>query len=491
MSGRSAMKQEFFQINDDVAPRKKIIRQDRIPVAVGRCFVFIDQFQLEVVNVSAFGLACVIKDSDFKKLETLSETKEFYKIPIAYNNIETQQLHLRLVREEALQNSVLGERMIAFEVIGEDLNVECIRALEMTADALSEQEKSLKLASEIPNEFKLVTYEMREWLSALKMKIDEIEKHVPVDNAAKGLEFRETVADAISDYLNQVLPAKYKHIPKILEGRSPATIEAATKFMREQVGSFVYGAPFAFRAYSKPRGYAGDYEMMNHLYRDERVGKSLFDQCMHKYFIDEPAGVAVKNRGRYLVEKIKSVVARVPSKKVRILAVASGPAMEQQLFLKEVAHSAGKQIEFVCIDQDEESLKHAQRQIQSAERFIKSGHTFKFVNLAIKNIIGRGLPEKDFDLIYTAGLFDYFTDPVAQLAATKLFEGLNPGGELVIGNFSKDNPSVPFMEMVLDWHLIYRSVEDLHRLFGGIDKHMVVEDEPLKINLFACMKNGK
>jgi len=485
------MKQESFQIGEDIAPRKKIIRQDRIPVAVGRCFIFIDQFQLEIVNVSAFGVACVIRESDFHKIESLSKTKEFYKIPIAYNNIETQQLHLRLVREEVLQNSVNGERIVGFEVVGEELNVERIRALEMTADVLSEQEKSLKLAGEIPNDFKLVTYEMREWLSSLKIKIDEIEKSVPVDNAAKGLEFRETVADAISDYLNLVLPAKYKHIPKLLEGRSPAAVEAATKFMREQVGAFVYGAPFAFRAYSKPRGYAGDYEMMNHLYRDERVGKSLFDQCMHKYFIDEPAGVAVKNRGRYLLEKIKTVVARSSSKKIRILAVASGPAMEQQLFLKEVTHNTGKEIEFVCIDQDEESLKHAQRQIQSADRFIKSGHTFRFVNLAIKNIIGRGLPEKNFDLIYTAGLFDYFTDPVAQLTATKLFEGLAPGGELVIGNFSKDNPSVAFMEMVLDWHLIYRSVEDLHKLFGGIDKQMVVEDEPLKINLFACLKNGK
>ncbi len=86
----------------------------------------------------------------------------------------------------------------------------------------------------------------------------------------------------------------------------------ATQFAREQVGYLVYGAPFANRAYYKPRGYAGDYEMMNHLYRDELVGKTLFDQCMHKYFIDEPAGAAVKNRGQYLFEKITELFKSTP-----------------------------------------------------------------------------------------------------------------------------------------------------------------------------------
>ncbi len=64
-------------------------------------------------------------------------------------------------------------------------------------------------------------------------------------------------------------------------------------------------------------------------------------------------------------------------------------------------------------------------------------------------------------LIYSAGLFDYFTEPVAQMAASKMLASVKPGGRVIIGNFSKDNPCVPFMELVLDWHLIYRSEEDL------------------------------
>ena len=146
------------------------------------------------------------------------------------------------------------------------------------------------------------------------------------------------------------------------------------EFLRQQLNPLVFGAPFANRAFYKPRGYAGDYEMMNHVYRDELVGHSLFNQCMHKYFIDEPAAQAVKNRGQYLLQKIKDVISKSNKSEVNILAVASGPAMEQQLFLKESAAFAGKKVNFLCIDQDEESLKHAQRQMMSIERFVKSGY---------------------------------------------------------------------------------------------------------------------
>ncbi|MGZ3776004.1 MAG: class I SAM-dependent methyltransferase, partial [Pseudobdellovibrionaceae bacterium] len=275
-------------------------------------------------------------------------------------------------------------------------------------------------------------------------------------------------------------------------GKDEKTIAACTKFIRHQIGDLIYGAPFAYRAYHKPRGYAGDYEMMNHLYRDELVGNSLFNQSMHKYFIDEPAGRAVKNRGYYLLEKIKETIIKSKKNRIRILAVASGPAMEQQLFLKEFAQLKNtfgdKYVEFVCVDQDEESLKHAQHQLLALNRIVRSQCSFKFINLAIKNIINQGLPESNFDLIYTAGLFDYFTDPVAQLTAKKLFGGLADGGKVIIGNYSTENPTRPLMEMILEWQLIYRSNENLKNLFVGIGKNVIVEKEELGINLFAVIQ---
>jgi SAM-dependent methyltransferase len=488
MSGKTAMKQESFLINDESLSRRKIIRQDRMPLQPGRCFLYFDKMKVEVLNISPFGVACVVKPGEVTSLKNIWEKLDKTQIPMVYNDVQTQLLHLHLVREHVHPQSAFGDLVFGFEVVGDLLHVDRLLALEATHEMLAEQNAIAQVTAMIPNEFKLLVYEMREWLTSLKHKIDLIEAKAPVDNAADNLEFKLTVAEAVSEYLGKVIPTKYQDIPSILKGKDETVIAASTKFIRDHIGAMVYGAPFAYRAYSKPRGYAGDYEMMNHLYRDEMVGRSLFDQCMHKYFVDEPAGQAVKNRGYYLLEKIKETVKNSKNDTIRILAVASGPAMEQQLFLRDCKEFHGKNIEFLCIDQDEESLKHAQRQAQSIERFVNSGFKFRYSNLAIKNILGRGLPEGDFDLIYSAGLFDYFSDPVAQAAGVKLFGGLAPGGRLIIGNFSTLNPCVPFMEMVLDWHLIYRSPEVMQKLFAPLSSKVRIEEEPLKINIFAVIE---
>jgi hypothetical protein len=74
------------------------------------------------------------------------------------------------------------------------------------------------------------------------------------------------------------------------------------------------------------------------------------------------------------------------------------------------------------------------------------------------------------------------------MAAKQMVAAVKPGGHVIIGNFSKTNPCVPFMELILDWHLIYRSEEDLLRIFDGLGSKIWVEKEPLGVNLFVVIK---
>jgi len=107
--------------------------------------------------------------------------------------------------------------------------------------------------------------------------------------------------------------------------------------------------------------------------------------------------------------------------------------------------------------------------------------------MSIKEVIRSGLPEDGFNLIYSAGLFDYFTDPVAVFTAQQLFKGLNKGGTLIIGNFSMKNPNQFAMGLIMDWNLIYRSEEKMQELFGGIGTY-TLEQESQGINLFSNMR---
>ena len=480
MSTATAMKQEFFSI--DEAKRKKILRQDRHNVQPGKCFFKTEFEKLELINISSFGCAVVLTEQQFELINK-KITDTVIEGSLIFENFEFQEIKLKKIRHTQVGTNIT----IAFECISEPIQIDRYFAISQAYEALENVSKSYTELSTMPADFKQIIFELKELLLKLKSNVDQIESQIAIDSKKTINDFEMTVADVISVYLNQAIPQYYTALPKIFEKCDERTMTICKKFAREQIGHLIYGAPFANRAYFKPRGYAGDYEMMNHLYREEPVGKTLFDKCLHKYFVDEPAGEAVKNRGQYLYKKINEVVSEKKSD-IKILSVASGPALEQQLFLKNSAEFRGKRVSFNCIDQDEESLKHAQLQMKSIERVVQSGFDFTFRNLAIKNIIVQGLPEKDYDLIYTAGLFDYFTEPVATAAAIKLFDALKPGGKLIIGNFSKNNPSVPFMELVLDWNLIYRSPEDLKRIFNSVTSNITIEQEALGINLFAVME---
>ncbi|HEY8270068.1 MAG TPA: class I SAM-dependent methyltransferase [Pseudobdellovibrionaceae bacterium] len=486
----AAMKQEGFLINEEgTAKYKKIIRQDRLQLDPAKCFLDFHGTRIEVLNISTFGCATIVSAEDSLILAKLYQEKEYCTAKVYFEGTETQTLHLRKVREESHPTSVTNERIWAFETVGEPFRVERIKVLELTSAVLQKQNEYGAKIERLPPPYRQIVFQVRDWFQKLKESIDQLEKDAPVDNAQEAQEYRMTIVENIGEYIGNVIPQVYKQVPPMLKNLSPEDAQLATDFIREQLGPYIYGAPFAARAFHKPRGYAGDYEMMNHLYRAEVTGKTLFDQCMHKYLVGEPAGVAVKNRGYYLVEKIKQIFEVHSSQEpLKIISVASGPAMEQQLFLQNYKEFYGRPVSFTCLDQDEESLKYAQKHIGSIDRFVKSGFKFNFKNLAIRNVIAGGLPEKDYALVYSAGLFDYFTEPVAQMAAQKMLACIKPGGKLIIGNFSTDNPTTPLMELCLDWNLIYRSKEDLERMFKGFGSKVYVEKEPLGVNLFVVIE---
>jgi cyclopropane fatty-acyl-phospholipid synthase-like methyltransferase len=106
------------------------------------------------------------------------------------------------------------------------------------------------------------------------------------------------------------------------------------------------------------------------------------------------------------------------------------------------------------------------------------------------NVI-RFTPERKFDLIWSAGLFDYFKGKHFVYLLKKYYEYLNEEGEMIIGNFNVENPSRRSMEIMGDWFLYHRSADELKQfaLQAGIKEDKIdVIQEPLGINLFLRLK---
>jgi extracellular factor (EF) 3-hydroxypalmitic acid methyl ester biosynthesis protein len=227
---------------------------------------------------------------------------------------------------------------------------------------------------------------------------------------------------------------------------------------------------------------------MNMVYRDESLGRTLFGRSLSRVVLDSDAGRAVRHRADYLIGKIKAAVARAgDGRSARILSVAAGPAMEiQRILRRDAGLLAAGRAEIALLDQDAGALEHAREQISALAGAAGVRVDLRCVNTSIRTVIADGL-DGGYDLVYSAGLFDYLRDRTARAAGARIVDALAPGGTAVIGNFDVANPTRPFMELILDWPLVHRSPGDLRRLFGDLGTGMTVEREATGVNLFAVI----
>ncbi len=173
----TAMKQESFHI--DEKSRKKVVRQDRVPVEPGSCYVDFQGHPMEVLNISSFGCAVLASSTDYQDLKKWFETHPHIDCHILYKNIQTQSLSLRWARSEDHIKSVTGEMIVGFEIVGEPLKVDRIQALEVSSEVIAEQTRYAHDLAQLPAEFKTFVYEMKDWLERLKTRIDKLEADSP------------------------------------------------------------------------------------------------------------------------------------------------------------------------------------------------------------------------------------------------------------------------------------------------------------------------
>jgi extracellular factor (EF) 3-hydroxypalmitic acid methyl ester biosynthesis protein len=470
------LKHESFEVSSDSSKRLKVVRQDRINVENDRVYIETNKAKYPVINYSTFGTAVRVEKDQ-------SISNEFSGV-FVYDDIEIGKYNFRLVRIEPYH---ADSNNLALEVVGEPISVDTILAVKMAKQAIHHQNKTDLSFATVPNAFKSLVFEMKDFLEILKRNLEGVENEVRQNGNRHADDYQETIAQVIGKYLQSIFPVRYAEASKSIADQDDETVKCSMEFFRQKIGDLIYRVPIVDRIYSKPLGYAGDFEMMNIIYKTKSGGRSLFEKSIHNFFVTDPSAQAVRNRSDYLCEKIGALMAKNKGQNVKILSLACGPAFEIQKALRKGLIDSSDRVEIVLLDQDENALKNAQFELKNIQRDLGLKLNIRMVNNAIKNVIVKGLADEGFDLIYSAGLFDYFSDPVAQLAAQKLVTALNDNGQLLIGNFDVSTPSKPIMEIALDWQLIYRSEEDLFRLFGHVGSGFRVEKEDLGINLFCII----
>jgi extracellular factor (EF) 3-hydroxypalmitic acid methyl ester biosynthesis protein len=248
-------------------------------------------------------------------------------------------------------------------------------------------------------------------------------------------------------------------------------------YFRKQLWEFILCCALMARTNLKPRGYAGDSEMMKMIYLKDYQGKSTFCKLIQKYTLGVAAAQSVRNRRKLIVEMLTRFgdeFPLAPEEQIRILSVACGPAFELMDILK--SNSDFHKYRFTLLDQDPLALQEAVQFISKIEHKFDQTINVKYVNMSVRLMFSKKSIERElgkYHFIYSMGLFDYLATPVAKAVIDKFYSLLIPGGELVIGNFHVSNPSRCFMEYWGDWYLMHRTEEELKDLLRNSNSKAV------------------
>ena len=268
------------------------------------------------------------------------------------------------------------------------------------------------------------------------------------------------------------LDSKNRELTALVSGLDEEEQERYGRYFRAQLWNIILRSPILSRTNLKPRGYAGDSEMMRMIYLADHQGDSTFGKLLHMYSISRPAAQAVRNRraaiGSLLSDRLEKA-GTANDGRVRVLSVACGPAFEILDILKTKADC--ERLHIVFLDQDPQALIEASAMISEREKAIGTKISAEFVKESVRTMFVDARMESrlgSFDFIYSMGLFDYLNARAATAVIKHLYTPLNPGGEMVIGNMAANNPNRHFMEFWHDWKLIGRSEEDFLKLIPGL-----------------------
>lgn len=367
----------------------------------------------------------------------------------------------RVAREER----VYGKRRVGLQLIGGFLDLHEMQRLdeeESLARDLAEGPE--RIFARVPEAYREALARAVHFVAFYQRSLGYHEARIADDaHSARGDLARRAIA-AIRPRWDEVRFAAAAACRPIL-GDRPAIL--AAKAMTETLLTpMLLAAPVISRAYSKPLGYAGDFQVMNHIYRDDLEGTTAFGKVFHKLACEEPLAAGVRTR-KDLVKELtlaEHARSRRAGEPLRIMSLGCGPAREVVELLAESPEPL-RGIHWTLIDQEEKALSAAYHDVLrgiAAREAACSAHCLylSFEQLIRDPLAIRGEPQ---DLIYCVGLFDYLSERRAQALTAALYERLRPGGLLAIGNALAPNDHFWLGEFVLDWTLIYRDRAAIRR----------------------------
>ena len=261
-------------------------------------------------------------------------------------------------------------------------------------------------------------------------------------------------------------------------------------YVQRHLHPLLMGSPFCHRMYFKPLGYPGDYQMMKLIRENNYEGATLFAKLINKHALSNPMAMANRNRVDILADRIAEFARGRVGEELRILSIASGPALEIQRLIDLYPEIANR-IHLTLLDQELEALRYSQDRLYM-KRIVNSCQIrIEFIHQSVGSFlkqVARGETElPPFDMIYIFGLFDYFDDRTCTFCINKSASLLKKNGRMLVSNYSLDGHNHrAYMEYAYEWYMVYRDKEQLENLGRTANRpcKITVDEDPTSVIKF-------
>jgi extracellular factor (EF) 3-hydroxypalmitic acid methyl ester biosynthesis protein len=348
-----------------------------------------------------------------------------------------------------------------------------------------------KSANKVNDAFKISVADMSSALTGVQHWMGGIDVGIRSTATRRRDDLEREIFTSIQQrVIEEVIPAM-ESFEEVASTVTEEEVPSHKSYIRRELHPIVLCSPFLFRTYTKPLGYAGDYEMVNMMLRDPYEGASSFAKILNYAMLNTEPVVAHRNRIDYLVDMLdKEATKRVGRTRSRAFNLGCGPAEEVRRFLQD--HDSSDLMEFDLLDFNPETLEYTRERLDKVRMGMTRNTQLKFIPRSVHQILKAaaqpgGDPElQNYDVVYCAGLFDYLSQRVGKRLVEFFCSIAKPGGLVVVTNVADSNPRKAWMEYLMEWNLIYRGKEEMLDLVphGLAVKRIEVKPDSTGVNLF-------
>lgn len=297
------------------------------------------------------------------------------------------------------------------------------------------------------------------------------------DYADKGIEILKQM-EVIKEFLDRFDKSRIKDknkfqadLDSLLERLNRQAMELNDNGMIKKVKSLfrkhnekhILESPLCKHGYLKPKGFAGDYQIIESIYNNEPMAqKNTMGLMFDMYLLDAEYVKAVRDRKDMMKEMLRDFILKSELKNLKILNIACGSCREIRELIQK-GFKTDKIVDFVLVDQDGECLEFSKKALASAPKnyrfhYMQKNAVMFFRDSELEKKFGK------FDFIYSIGLADYLANLILGDTIQKGFNRLRDGGEFIVAHKNVKEVDSVRSDWICDWDFIPRDTEDIDRV---------------------------